>query len=248
MSWLNLFPASHHTISDVVTNIWDATGHLMTEGSVKCPSGGVQYTFQLERLPEKLSNSLSLHELWEKIQLSHGRTLVLSFVPRRPKHLENLPELLNDAHGQHKKWNENEPQSSACYSKANDSTHQRLFSDFMLQPGDQSSNSSQKALCGSPLEGWTIHQFDTCLGSVPYLSSRDCMPWTSARAQSVGYGYHSSYLHSQNHAHPPPTGVCISASRELTCNTANKSSTRQQTRIQHLFNYAQCQSPPVSWN
>ena len=199
----------HRKISDIVTRVWDASGRLTADDSAKFPAGGIQYTFHLERLPETLpptevSNSLSLLELWGKIQLSHGRTPVLPFVPPRPKHLDTLPELLNDAQQKPKKCDENESRSTVCYLNANGVTSQRLFSNSLKQLEDRSSFSSQRALNESPLEGSSRHRYDARLASVPYLSSKNCMPWATVPAQPDGYSYNLSYIPSHHHTTPPP--------------------------------------------
>lgn len=203
-----LSPTSASQNSDFVTSIWDATGCLTTEDSAKFPAGGIQYTFHLERLPERLpptepSNSLSLLELWGEIQLSHGRTPVLPFVPRRPKHIDNFPELLNDAQQEPKKCDDNESQSSVCYSNANGATSQPMRSNSLKQLEKLSLFSSQWAPSESPLEGWT-RQLEARLASAPNPSSQYCIPWASVPAGLVGYDRSLSYLPSHHIMLPPP--------------------------------------------
>ena len=212
-------PHPHRTISDVVTSIWDGTGRLTAEDSAKFPAGGIQYTFHLERLIERLpppviSNSLSLLELWGKIQLSHGRTPVLPFVPNRPKDLDNLPELLNDAQQQPMKCHENESRSSVCYSNANGVASQPMFNSSLKQLEKRSLFSSQRAASESPLEGWT-RLLDARLTSAPNPSSQYCIPWASVPAVLVGYGRSLSYLPSHHIMPPPPLFVSPPQGRSI---------------------------------
>ena len=225
-------PASQN--SDFVTSIWDATGRLTTEDSSKFPAGGIQYTFHLERLPERLpptepSNSLSLLELWGKIQLSHGRTPVLPFVPHRPKHIDNLPELPNDAQQQPKKYGENESQSSVCYSNANGVTSQPMLSNSLKQLEKRSLFSSQRAPSESPLEGWTRHQHDARLASVPYLSSQYCIPRASVLARLDGYGRSLSYLPYIS----PPQGISLAPGEQQENHRPNNTSSIMHDARRH---------------
>ncbi|KAL3791788.1 hypothetical protein ACHAW5_009421 [Stephanodiscus triporus] len=193
---------------DVVTSIWDATGHLMTKDNAKFPAGGIQYTFHLERLPERLSptefvNSLSLLELWEKIQLSHGRSPILPFVPPRPKHHGKLPELLNDAQQQTKYFN----------PKTNGMTSQRLFVDSYLF-------SSHNAMSESSLEKWTSHQYDARLDPAPYLTeyawygyhhTPSSLPFQGCSLGKQQGNYQTNNVHEHN------TSSIMRDARRLTC-------------------------------
>jgi hypothetical protein len=170
-----------------------------------------------ERLPPtEISNSLSLQELWDKIQLSHGRMPLLSFATCPPKHNGNLPELPNDVRQQKKKSDVNEMQSSACNPGPIIVTNQHLRSDLLRLPSCQSSFPSRRTVCSqqlmrhrydarlvsvpnltpcmppTPLAEWLKSQYDPRQGSFPILSSR--MPWASDP------GIDFAYLPTQHHA------------------------------------------------
>lgn len=91
---------------DMITKIWDANGNLLGVNNSVIPSGGAQFTFHLDRLPQKelcsadknesAGNRLNLQELWEEIQLSRGRQRALPFEHRNSSCFDKLPPLLND--------------------------------------------------------------------------------------------------------------------------------------------------------
>jgi hypothetical protein len=174
--------------------------------------------------PSEISNSLSLQELWDKIQLAHG--LPLSLVANcPPKHSDNLPELPNDVQ-EHKKCDvKNKAQSSASFPSVNGGANQHLRSDFVQLPSCQNSFSSRRAVssqqlmrhlgdaclvsvtnrtpCMSqvPLEWWTRSQRDPRLGYFPISSSR--IPWASDPRIPVRKVYDVAYLPTKHH--PPPS-------------------------------------------
>lgn len=89
-----------------MTKAWDANGNLVGAINDGIPAGGTQFTFHLERNPklelnstgqnDNYHNRLNLHDLLEKIQLSHGRKHELVLEPRRFNFLDKLPRLLNE--------------------------------------------------------------------------------------------------------------------------------------------------------
>ncbi|KAL9187368.1 hypothetical protein ACHAXT_001471 [Thalassiosira profunda] len=87
-----------------VTKVWDVKGELLHGGNLMIQSGTTQFTFQLERLPAPPSdesnadehNSHSVDEIWQMIQVSHGREPTAEFMPPRPTHDNTLPELPDD--------------------------------------------------------------------------------------------------------------------------------------------------------
>ena len=97
--------------ADIVTTVWDAAGNLMAGDNVReIPVAqlgveGDQYTFHLVRIPTlesspietsgEVYNSMSLDELWNKIELSLGRCPAAPFVQPRPTNYGTMPRIRN---------------------------------------------------------------------------------------------------------------------------------------------------------